>query len=871
MRFLVIPLLAALSAPAAAQDSAPPPARKQARAARIESRPPELDGRLDEAVWQSAPPITDFTQKQPNEGAPPTERTEVRFLYDADALYVGARMFAKDPSKIQAPVSRRDNGIQAEHIWISLDTYLDRRTAYSFGVTAAGTRMDWYHPRDDENATDASFDPVWEARVQRDSLGWTAEMRIPFSQLRFNALPRQTWGLNVDRWIPSTEEDIFWIPIPSKETGWSSRMGELVGIEGIRPTRRLELLPYVASGATFTGDPGVGNPFNDGSTASARAGGDVKMGLGPNLTLQATVNPDFGQVELDPAVVNLSAFETFFPERRPFFTEGSGLLQGGGQPYFYSRRIGQRPRLGVRGDYVDYPEATTILGAAKLTGRLPSGTSVGALAAVTDREFAATYDTATGRFGRVRVAPRTGYAVARTQQEFGRERSTVGVTLTGMHREVETGDPLASLLPRDAVSGGADWNLRFRGGEYEIGGFAGFSHVAGDSTAILRLQRSSARYFQRPDAGHVEVDSSRNALGGYSAGVSVARNSGKHWLWEVFGGAESPGFEINDVGRISTVDGVQGVASLRYRETRPQGPFRRWQWGVSQENEWNFGGVRQFGALRTDAEFTWKNWWRTNHTAWVDFRARNHSLSRGGPLVGTGRSWVTINQLSSSSAARTRWNARLYYGEAEQGGRTYRISGGISVRPGPRWQLSVDPNYLGMTTPRQYVATLPGGPAETFGRRYVFSFVDESQFSLPLRLNYLFTPDLSLELYAQPFAASGRFYGFGELPAAGSRGLREYTAVTLKETEGDRFYQVRDGAASFTLPYQDFSLRSLRSNAVLRWEWRPGSTLFVVWQQNRASEEPFGDRVAPWSVFESLTAGGNNYLAVKMSYWLPVR
>ncbi len=362
----------------------PAAARKQAQAVRIQGRAPTVDGKLDDAAWSAAPALTGLVQKLPAEGAPASEATEVRFAYDDDALYVGARMFSRDPAGIQAPVSRRDNGEQAERLLVSLDTYLDRRTAYTFGVTASGVRLDWFHPSDSEGS-DASFEPVWMARTRRDSLGWTAEMRIPFSQLRFSRADVQTWGVNVTRRIPSTNEDQYWAMVPASATGWASRFGDLAGITGIRQTRRVEFTPYVASGADFTSSPGEGNPFDDGSQASVRVGGDVKMGLGPNLTLGATINPDFGQVELDPAEVNLSAFETFFGERRPFFTEGSQLLSVGN--FFYSRRIGAPPRSAavfgladrVAGDYtyLDVPPTSTNLGAAKLTGRLPSKTSIG--------------------------------------------------------------------------------------------------------------------------------------------------------------------------------------------------------------------------------------------------------------------------------------------------------------------------------------------------------------------------------------------------------------------------------------------------------------------------------------------------------------
>ncbi|HEX8362226.1 MAG TPA: DUF5916 domain-containing protein [Longimicrobium sp.] len=571
------------------RDSVRPQQRKQARAVRVTGAAPVLDGRLDDAVWAAAPALSDFVQKQPREGAEPTDRTEVRFVYDEDALYVGARMYKKDPASIQAPVSRRDDVNQAEHLWISLDTYLDRRTAYSFGVTAAGTRMDFYHPTDDETDVDMSFDPVWTAHAARDSLGWTAEMRIPFSQLRFASASAQTWGLNIDRWDPATKEDVFWIPIPSQERAWASRFGDLTGIEGVRPSRRVELMPYVAAGGTFHAAPGAGNPFDDGSTIDARVGGDVKMGLGPSLTLEATVNPDFGQVEADPAEVNLSAFETFFSERRPFFIEGSQLLEGRGPTYFYSRRIGAAPSGDAEGDYVDFPGTSTILGAGKLTGRLRNGTSIGALAAVTGAEHARTFTTDDGRIERIPVAPVTAFGVLRAQRQFGAAQSTAGVSFTGTGRNLDDEGPLAELLHEQAVAGGADWNLRFRGGEYSVNGYVGFSHVAGDTAALFNTQLSSARYFNRPDADYLTLDPRRTGLAGWAGRLGVARNSGRHWLWDGYLSAVSPGFEINDAGAQGTADDVFGYARVRYRETRPGPLLRGYSISFSTENLWNFG------------------------------------------------------------------------------------------------------------------------------------------------------------------------------------------------------------------------------------------------------------------------------------------
>ncbi|MGH7663634.1 MAG: DUF5916 domain-containing protein [Gemmatimonadaceae bacterium] len=856
--------------------------RKQAAATALGNGEIDIDGQLSEEVWESATPVTDFTQKQPVEGAAPTEATEVRFLYGEDALYVGARMFSDDPSAIQAPVGRRDDGGQSEHLLISLDPYLDRRTAYTFGVTASSVRIDWYHPADNEYHTDMSFDPVWQARARIDSVGWTAEMRIPYSQLRFNAGARQVWGMNIDRWIPSRKEDVFWIPVPTDVQAWSSYFGNLTGIEGIEPSRRIELLPYVATDATLRGDVDPLDPFTDDREFGGRVGGDLKMGLGPNLTLEATVNPDFGQVEADPAEVNLSQFETFFSERRPFFIEGAQLLQGNGPGYFYSRRIGAAPFGAALNpydyDYTDFPSTSTILGAAKLTGRLASGTSLGALAAVTDGENARIYDVATGGVERVRVAPLTAYGVARAQQQFGAAASTAGLILTGVQRRMNGDSNLEDILTNSAVTGGGDWNLRFRQGEYSLSGHAGFSYIDGNKAAITHVQRSPARYFQRPDADHLEFDPTRTVLAGYTYGIGFSRNSGDHWLWELYTQAASPGFELNDAGRISNVDGRFFYGNLRYRETTPGTWFRSYSVALSSENEYDFGAVRTFGAVRSDVELTFSNFWELNLTGWTDFRAQSPSHTRGGPYLGAGQAWVGIARLANSFASSTRWNGRVYYGENEQGEVTYRLSGGISFRPGPQWRFSADPNYLRSINPRQYITTLdrPAGDARTFGNRYVFSFIDRSTFLVQLRATYTFKPDLTLELYAEPFAASGRYYDFGELPAARSYDLRFYGAApgtsADRQENGDVVVTetLPGGPDSFTLPFRDFNVRSFRSNMVLRWEWRAGSTFYVVWQQDRFGDEAEGSLVSAGDLFDSFSAVGDNFLAVKASFWIPV-
>jgi hypothetical protein len=845
--------------------------RKQMRAVRIDGVPsPRLDGRLDDEAWQRAEFVSDFLQKEPDQGAAPTESTKVAILYDDHAIYVGARMYSDHPENIRVDVNRRDQPGNAEMIILSLDTYLDRRTSYDFCVSASGVRMDRYHAEDQEHETDYSYDVVWEGDAHIDSEGWSAEMRIPFSQLRFNNQDKQIWGINWNRWVPARNEDVFWIYTPREETGWSSRFGDLVGIEGIQPSRRLELLPYFAGeGRMVDRDPG--DPFDNDPVP--QIGGDLKMGLGPNLTLDATINPDFGQVEADPAEVNLTAFETSFSERRPFFIEGSQLLEADGAEYYYSRRIGAEPHGDARddGDFVKSPHRTTIPAAAKITGRLHSGLSVGALLAVTGRERATVYDHSLNSYSKAVVEPPAGYGVMRLQQEFGDEASTVGLILTGVQRDLTDGGPLVSDLRKQAFTGGTDWKLRFQDGTYELNGSLGFSHVRGSADAILGTQLSSARYFQRPDADYVTLDSSRTSLTGYQADLELSKQAGKHWLWEAGFGVESPEFEINDMGILNTADDIDAWGVLRYRETQPGSIFRNYSIGINPYAGWNFGGIRQYSGVGTSWDMQFTNFNRASTWFEYSFSDQSDNFTRGGPTMKTSSSWNTGLWLGNNFTARTQYSGEFWYARNELDGWGIGLDGSISTR-GRRWQVVLDPQYERSETARQYITTVDdaGGGEQTYGARYIFSRLDRSTLSMQLRVNYFFTPDLSLEVYGEPFAASGRFFDFGELIRAGDNGLRYYGTDGTTFEKTDEGYQVTDGPETFAVDRDDFGELSFRSNVVLRWEFRPGSTLYLVWQQNRSGQDAPGRFVRPRSLWDSFGASGENFFAVKISYWVPV-
>lgn len=846
------------------------PSDKVAHAIRVVGSSPRIDGLLDDATWNKASAIRDFSQQRPREFGTPSDSTIVYFAYDDDALYVAARMYRRTPEAISRLVTRRDAFETAERLSVTFDTHLDRRTGYEFTITAGGGRGDFRHTQDSfDSGKEGQFDPIWSSAAHVDSLGWTAEMRIPFAQLRFPKREEQRWGLNISRTLPDLNEEERWVVIPPRETGYISRFGTLTGIRGLRNSRPIELLPFVAGDATKRANRDAADPF--GTPLQARVGMDAKFGVGSNLTIDATIAPDFGQVEADPAEVNLTAFETFFDERRPFFTEGSELLRSQGGNYFYSRRIGARPHGLVEGDYIDVPRASTILGAAKITGRLASRLSVGGLVAVTGAEHARSFWIDSGPPRRLDVEPRTAYAVMRMQQEVGRQASTIGAMFTATHRDFSTAPAMKSVLDRNALSGGLDWRIRFEEGRYAITGWAGASRIDGDTAAINRIQTSSSHYFQRPDAEVLKYNPLARSMSGYTASIRADKDAGKHILWGMQVITESPGYEINDVGRLQSADDIDYNADIQIRETLPGRFLQNWRLGFDTRGSYNYALDHQLNILGNSTTLTFRNQWGFQVRTETALRATDDALTRGGPVMGTGQSWSQEYRLTSPAIARTSWRLGAAWRRDELGGSRESVYATLTLRPAPRWQFSAEPTYLAQIDRRQYFTTLDDVTARLYSQRYIFAAIDRSTLSARLRLNYAFSPTLTLEGYAEPFVASGAYSGFGELSAPRSRNLRLYgdDGTTLKRL-GDATWEVHDGASTFPLENRDFLVRSFRSNAVLRWEWTAGSTLFVVWQQNRQASEALGERVRFRNLWETTRAAGDNLLSVKLSYWLPL-
>ena len=875
---LALQLASALHA-IAHEGSTPAPAATARRAQETVS----IDGRLSEEVWRREPMITELAQRSPDEGRPATERTEVFVAYDDDALYVGARLYDSRPDGIVRRLARRDGESSADAFRVYLDPHHDHKTGVLLRVAADGSLADSWLSNDFNR--DSSWDGVWEAATAVDTEGWTVEMRIPFSQLRFPQAEQQTWGFNVSRFIQRKNEEAWWVLVPSNDTRLVSAFGHLSGLDTIRPRRHLELLPYATASVQRTGTAQAGDPFNGPNELAAGAGVDFKWGMTSSFTLDGAVNPDFGQVEVDPAVVNLTAFETFFQEKRPFFIEGSqqfgnfgrnGLILYGrfGATYprlWYSRRIGRSPRLQADGDFVHQPAATTILGAVKVTGQTASGWNMSVVDAVTERE------TARAALGESRtttvVEPFTNYLAARASRDLG-GRGAIGLLATSVNRRLET-DELRRSAGSAAYVGGIDGNVFMDGQKaWVLSGSVSASHVTGDAAAIAGLQRASARYYQRPDATHVRFDPAATSLSGWTGQLNVNRTRG-NLLVDAAVWAISPGFESNDVGFSPAADRVGAHTGWLWQKTVPDAWTRERSAVLVTRWLWNTAGDTLVHGYGTQLAATLKNYWNVGGNFDVDLPHFDDRETRGGPLMRRPASYSASASFSSDSRKRVGVELNAFYVRNTAGGWSLDASPALSLRPSPSLSISAGPSLTRARAVAQYVTAVQDPAASaTFGRRTIFSDLSRTEVSMVARVNAIFTPRVSLEVYAQPLVSSGRYWGLKEFARPRAFEFTRYgvDAGTIAYDQPAGGYLIDpDGAgqaAAFRVAEPSFNYKSLRVNAIFRWEWRLGSTLYAVWTQQREDEETTG-RFAIGRDLRALgRAPGDHVFMVKLAYWL---
>ncbi|MEO7966951.1 MAG: DUF5916 domain-containing protein, partial [Gemmatimonadaceae bacterium] len=740
--FAVALLIVPSTARAQGTPSAPLPA-PPVRAARLHGSI-RLDGRLDDEAWRDVPVTDAFTQIEPREAAAASQRTEVRVAYDEQALYIGVRLH--DTGFLIARLGRRDMPL-GDSDWFSvlLDSYHDHRTAFGFDVNPLGVRRDEVRTID---VDDNTWDPVWDVATSSDSAGWTAEYRIPFSQLRFSGAKEQQWGVQFERRIGRLQELSVSTYIPRAERGGVPRYGHLDGLSALQAGKRFELLPYVVERAEYV-NPGA-NPFRTDHDRFTSGGLDAVFRVSSNVTLNATFNPDFGQVEVDPAVVNLGVYEVFFEEKRPFFIEGSEIFNFGangtsGGQIFYSRRIGRAPSLGAPSEQADVPNVTTILGATKLSGKI-GGWSVGMLEAVTDRERAH-FRSEQGKNGWSIVEPRVNYFVARARRETGGGATFLGGVFTAVNRDLET-PVLQASLRSSGYAAGVDFRHEFGGRKWVIEGDAEGSDVRGSASAITLTQRQSNHFFQRPDAPYLSYDTTATSLRGYSINTSLSRQSGVHWRGAIAGALTSPGYEVNDLGFARRTDRRDAQAALTYVENRPGKLLRRWSATLQGRSEHNFDGdpILTFAHFAGQAQTL--GYWTVAIGAQQFFRAYDDRLTRGGPMARRPSWMASALTVASDVRKPVTLDAVVTSENHESGAWTFggRVLAGI--KPSSRWNLSMGPSLTRLYTPAQYLSTVIDPTyTPTFGRRYLFAPFHQTELGVETRLNLTFTPSLSLETY----------------------------------------------------------------------------------------------------------------------------
>lgn len=847
--------------------------------AKVAGEAPVLDGKLDDPAWEHVAWSGDFVQRDPNDGAAPTVQTQFKVLYDDEALYFAFRAF-DDPKLVTSMLARRD-WFPGDWVEVNIDSRGDERTAYSFTYSLSGTRGDEYVSENGNN-WNGSWDPVWRGVSQVDDQGWTAEMRIPLSQVRFDGAPEQAWGLQVQRRLFRAEERSTWQRIPKDAAGWVSNFGELRGIRGLKPSRRIELLPYgVARTESYARE--AGNPFRDGSSGDFDLGLDGKIGIGSDFNLDLTINPDFGQVEADPSEVNLTAFETYFSEKRPFFIEGADILSlpvapavtGGdftSDVLFYSRRIGKRPSYQpdlADGESAKAPDNTSILGACKLSGKTAGGLSIGLLESVTAREQAE-IDFA-GERRRDTVEPATNYLVGRLTQEWRGGQTAAGAMLTSVVRDIQ--DEHLEFLRRKAWTGGLDLRHEFHDRDFRLEMRLFGSHLRGSPESIALAQRSSARYFQRPDNGHSDYDPTRTTLSGHAGSLLLTRTGHNSRLMGQTGFAwRTPGFEINDLGYMRAADEINQFTWVGYSIRDPFSIFNSWQLCTNQWVDWDSGGnlLRKAVNINNSASF------RNQYSYYWGLTRRLASISntelRGGPSSRWPGRWTFNTTLNSDGRRPLHGGLGGGFIKGDEGSRDYAYGWtSLTYRPSNAINLTLEPTFERDINRNQYVGSRALGEQA----RYLFGSLDQRTLSLVFRLDYCLAPNLTLQYYGAPFVSAARYRDFKRItdPRADRYADRShiFTEGEITRDVATGGYAVDengDGTTDYTLGDPDFNVRDFRSNLVARWEYAPGSTLFLVWSQGRSSFRGTGELDLRGDMDGLFATHPDDVFLIKFNKWL---
>ena len=862
----------------------PPEFVKQISAVRI-NEPIKIDGVLSESVWQRTG-TTAFFQQNPDQGLPATELTEVWVAYDDEALYIAAHMHDAHPDSIITRLARRDNDASSDEFAVGIDSYHDKRNGFYFIVSAAGALRDGILYNDDWS--DGSWDGVWEAKSKIIADGWSVEMKIPFSQLRFEQHDQYVWGIDFERVIARKKEQVYLVYTPRNESGFVSRFPELLGIEHITPPTRLEVTPYITGRAEYAPHD-AGDPFNSGSKYTPAIGADLKWGLGTNVVVEGTINPDFGQVEVDPAVVNLSDAETYFTEKRPFFLEGMNIFsfgQGGVNNYwnfnwsspslFYSRRIGRAPQRELPDyDYADIPLGTHILGAAKITGKVIDGWNVGVIEALTKREYAQLNSAGTNRS--LEVEPMTSYTVGRVQQDFNEGRQGAGLLVTSVHRFFDDGSIKKDVNENSYVAALDGWTAFDTGKVYMISGWAAVSNVQGTRERMINLQLSSTHYFQRPDRDYATLDSSATSLSGYAGRVTLNKQKGNMMINAALGFI-SPGFESGDLGYLSRTDLINYHVGTGYKWNDPTKYYRYVNIYGAIFSTFDFGGEARWRGAWCGIDYQLPSYDYFGFSYDYGFKSFNNIRARGGPKMLNPNCYEWNFNYSSDS--RNKYIYEAYWYEYEGDDAFYHSANlAFTMRPVSSVSISFGPGYSFNREHAHWIANFSDPLAtETYSRRCIFADLVYQELSAQIRLDWTLTPTLSFQLFAQPLLSSGNYTNFKELSRARSFDFLEFGrdgSTITRNVNSDGSISSYDldpdgGGPALTMNVSNpnFNFVSLRGNAVLRWEYMPGSTLFLVWTQSRSDDVVDGTFTLNGSFNRLVNSKPDNIFMLKLTYWI---
>ncbi len=834
--------------------------------------PIAIDGRLDEAAWAKAPQQTGFTQRFPKDGAKPDHETHFAILYDNEAIYVGVWADDSDPALVRRLLTRRDVDAPADVIAIGFDSYHDRRTAYVFQLNAAGVQRDMIL-FDDANLDD-TWDAVWTGDAALTATGWTAEFRIPLSQLRYTTGAAHEWGFQVSRTVGRTQEQSTWSPWPRASPQIVSKFGVVDGIDDLVPSRRLELLPYASTG--FDHQPvDAGDPINQHWKWLHGIGLDLKYGLGSAFTLSATINPDFGQVEADPSLINLSPNEPFFAEKRPFFLEGVDLFKlpignsdGTIEGAFYSRRIGAVPDTSnLDYLYLKQPEAATIFGAAKLTGKTASGWSVGVFDAVTGSE-AAEYVDETGATQDPLVAPLTNYAVGRVKRDFRDGRTSIGASVTAVDRALD-GTVLAETMHDQAYTAGTQLSHRWDDSAWQLDIHTVGSWVHGTADAIATTQEDNVHLFQRADARDVHLDPTRTSLGGYGLTWNVGRSGNtKHWRFNFGGDLRTPGLELNDLGYQRNSDRIIPYIWGQYREDAPSEHVLNWQVNADVFTVSNFEPQLQAYGIEYNGGLTLENYWSIGGGGNVQRSLWDPIAMRGGPALRQDPNEFYYAYLNTDTRKPLWFSLNLSANRnPTQDMTAAEIDVGATIQARSNIDIYLGPTFATRQDPMQYVDQEPD---QAGTMHYIFGAIRQTTTSMTMRVNWTFSPHLTLQAYAQPFIASGRYDQLKDVdnPHADAFADRFHILQGNEYAISDGVVSVHRNGDAYSFVQPDFDFRQVRSTIVLRWEYRPGSTIFAIWNHGRTSETDYDGRFMLGHDLRSLLdAASENLVMIKANYW----